>query len=127
MLAGYIHSELTKIIIGGAIRVHKALGPGLLESAYEACLHHALVGDGLVVNRQVALPLEFEGVVVEAGYRIDLLVENKVIVELKAVKSLEPIHEAQILTYLRLSGLRVGLLMNFNTLRIRDGINRYAL
>lgn len=122
-----LEQDLTGRIIAAAIRVHKALGPGLLESAYEACFHHALTSDGLLAERQVPMPVLFEGVRVDAGYRMDLLVQKKVIVELKATERVEPIHEAQLLTYLRLSGLRIGLLLNFNVLRMRDGIKRLVL
>jgi len=117
----------TRGIIGAAIEVHRALGPGLLESAYEACLSHELAERGIKHACQVALPVQYKGATVEAGYRIDLLVEERVLVELKSVAALEPIHEAQTLTYLRLSGLSVGLLINFNTRILRDGIKRLVL
>ena len=112
-------------IIKAAIEVHKNLGPGLLESTYESCLIHELIDSGLCVRSQVALPVLYKGKSIDAGYRIDLLVEDQVILELKAVDRLLPIHSAQILTYLKLSGLKVGLLMNFNTERMKEGIHRF--
>ncbi len=106
------------------MKVHSALGPGLLESAYEACLIHELTKRGLRVSSQVALPVAYDGVRLDVGYRIDLLVEDEVVVELKAVDLLLTIHQAQLLSYLRLSGKKVGLLINFNTGRMKDGIRR---
>lgn len=106
------------------MKVHTALGPGLLENAYHACLLHELRGRGLSVLSQVVLPVIYDGVKIDVGYRIDLLVEGAVIVELKSVEKLAPIHQAQILTYLKLSGIKVGLLMNFNVLHLKDGIKR---
>lgn len=117
-------NELTETIIGAAIRVHRELGPGLLESTYEACLSYELAQAGLVVERQTALPVRYRGVNLDCGYRIDLLVDKLVIVELKAVDRLEPIHEAQLLSYLKLSGCNVGLLINFNVKMLRNGIRR---
>jgi GxxExxY protein len=111
-------------IIEAAMRVHSALGPGLLESAYEACLLHELRKLGLSVISQVSLPVEYDGVKIDAGYRIDLLVEDCVIVELKAAEKLLPIHEAQILSYLKLSDNKLGLLINFNVVHLKDGIKR---
>ncbi|MGQ9683373.1 MAG: GxxExxY protein [Anaerolineae bacterium] len=111
-------------IVDAAVRVHKALGPGLLESACEQCLTHALRRRGLHVVCQVVLPVTFEGLAIDAGYRIDMLVEDCVIVENKVVERLLPIHEAQILTYLRLRGARLGFLLNWNVLLMRDGIQR---
>jgi len=107
--------------------VHRELGPGLLESAYEACLAYELAELGLTVERQKALPVEYRGVKVDCGYRIDLLVERKVIIELKAVERLEPIHRAQLLSYLKLSGCKVGLLINFNVKVLKNGIRRLVL
>ena len=104
--------------------VHRELGPGLLESAYEACLAYELVESEMGVERQKALPVRYRGVNVDCGYRIDLLVEGKVIVELKAVERLEAIHKAQLLSYLKLSGCKVGLLINFNVKVLKDGIRR---
>ena len=116
--------ELTGEIIGCAMRVHTVLGPGLLESAYEACLYYELNKTGLKVTKQVPLPLVYEDVKLECGYRIDLLVENKVIVEIKSVESLNPIHSVQLLTYLKLSNCKLGLLLNFNVLQLKNGIKR---
>lgn len=117
-------NEISKGIIGAAIDVHKVLGPGLLESAYEACLQFELQERGWQVDRQKELPVLYKGIRVDCGYRLDLLVENAVIVELKAVEKLAPIHEAQLLSYLRLSGCRLGLLLNFNVQYLRQGIKR---
>lgn len=117
--------QVTGRIIGCAMRVHSRLGPGLLESAYEACLAHELRQQGVEVIRQLALPVVYDGLKVDAGYRIDLLVENIVVVEVKAVEAVHPVHRAQILSYLRLSGRRVGLLLNFNVTKFRDGIERF--
>mgnify|MGYP001324517688 CR=1 FL=1 len=119
-------SEITAQIVDAAIKVHTALGPGLLESAYEACLAHELRKRNLRVETQVALPVHYDGVEIELGYRIDLLVEGAVIVELKAVRELLPIHEAQLLSYLKLSRKKIGLLINFHVLRLKDGIKRMA-
>jgi GxxExxY protein len=113
-------------VIGAAIAVHRALGPGLLESTYEACLVYELVELGVAVERQKALPVQYRGVLIDCGYRIDLLVGNEVIVELKSVERILPVHEAQILTYLRLSGFAVGLLLNFNVPLMKDGIRRFV-
>lgn len=115
---------ITEEVIGSAIAVHRALGPGLLESAYEACLAYELAERGLAIERQKALPVTYRGVHVDCGYRIDLLVEGLVVVELKAVEKLDPIHEAQLLSYLKLSGCRVGLLINFNVKMLKEGIHR---
>jgi len=115
---------ITELIVAGAIAVHRALGPGLLESAYEACLAYELADRGLAVERQKGLPVTYRGVTVDCGYRINLLVESSVIVELKAVEKLEPIHEAQLLSYLKLSGCKVGLLINFNVKMLKDGLRR---
>ena len=117
-------NELTQRIIGAAIEVHRTLGPGLLESAYEACLAFELGERGLHVARQVALPVVYKDVQIDCGYRVDLLVEDAVVVELKAVEKLRPIHEAQVLSYLKLSGRHVGLLINFNVTLLKDGIRR---
>lgn len=117
-------NEITEKIIGCAIKVHRVLGPGLLESTYEVCLVHELNKAGLNVRSQVALPVVYDGVTLEAGYRIDLLVEESVIVELKAVDSIHPIHEAQVISYLKLSGKKVGLLISFNVKMLKDGIRR---
>lgn len=119
--------ELAGEIIGGAIEVRKSLGPGVLESAYESCLAFELATRGLDVERQVALPIRYKDHSVDAGYRLDLVVDRKVIVELKSVEKVQPIHEAQLLTYLRLSGIRVGLPINFNVTMLRDGIIRRVI
>lgn len=117
-------NEISHLIVGSALRVHTALGPGLLESAYEACLQYELLKTGLRVEAQKALPLVYESVKLECGYRIDLLVESKVIIEVKSIEAVAEIHFAQVLTYLRLSGLRLALLMDFNVLHMKDGIRR---
>ena len=116
--------EVSGAVVDAAMRVHSALGPGLLESAYAACLTHELKKRGLRVVREVPLPVVYDGIKLEAGYRIDMLVEDAVIVELKAVEALAPIHQAQLLSYLKLSGRRVGLLINFHVLHLKDGIKR---
>ena len=117
-------AELTEMIIGAAIEVHRELGPGLLESAYEAALAHELALRGVRFARQKEMPVRYKGFLIEVGYRIDLLVEEQVVVELNAVTEMYPIYEAQLITYLRLSGLRVGLLINFNVPRLKEGIIR---
>jgi GxxExxY protein len=106
------------------MRVHSALGPGLLESAYEACLRYELIKSGLRVEAQKLLPLVYQSVKLECGYRVDLLVEGKLIIEVKSIEALAEIHFAQVLTYLRLSGLRLALLLNFNVVHMKDGIRR---
>lgn len=113
-------------VIDAGIKVHRALGPGLLESAYEHCLAHELHTRGFNVARQIALPVEYDGLRLDAGYRLDLLVNQQVIVEVKAVEALSRLHEAQLLTYLKLSGLRLGYLLNFNTAQLRDGMRRFV-
>ena len=116
----------TEGIIGAGIEVHRHLGPGLLESAYEACLAHELVERGFAIERQRALPVEYKGVRIDCGYRLDLVVEKLVIVELKAVERLTQVHEAQLLSYLKLSSLPVGLLMNFHVRLLKNGIRRFV-
>jgi GxxExxY protein len=116
-------NEITGAIVNCAMKVHSILGPGLLESAYQACLAHELRNRGVEVVTQVPLPVVYEGKKLEVGYRIDLLVENRV-VEVKSVEAIHPIHEAQLLSYMRLSGIPVGLLINFNVLHLRDGVKR---
>jgi GxxExxY protein len=116
--------ELSKIILNAAFRVHSALGPGLLESSYEACLAYELRNEGLNVLTQVPLPLIYREVKLEVGYRLDILVEDLVIVEIKSVDALAPIHQAQVLSHLKLSGKRLGLLINFNVLHLKNGIKR---
>jgi|YelNatPaOPRAMG01_1025707.scaffolds.fasta_scaffold263183_1 GxxExxY protein len=118
------YNKITERIIHAAIEVHKILGPGLLESAYEACLEYELKLDGFIVDRQISLPLIYKEMKLDCGYRIDMLVNNSVVVELKAVDILLPIHQAQLLCYLRLSKRKVGLLINFNTPCLKDGIKR---
>jgi GxxExxY protein len=115
---------ITGIIIDAAIKVHSALGPGLLESAYEACLKYELTKRGLSVVCQVSLPVIYDGIRIDAGYRVDMIVENEIILELKAVEKVIPIHEAQLLSYLKLSNKQVGLLLNFNVLHMKEGITR---
>jgi GxxExxY protein len=120
-------NEITHAIIGAAIEVHKRLGPGLLESAYEECLSHELRLRNLKVDRQKGLPVVYKEVKLDCGYRLDLLVEDRVVVELKSIEGLAPIHEAIILTYLRLSGHRIGLLINFNVTVLKDGVRRFIV
>jgi GxxExxY protein len=120
-------NQITERIIGAAIEVHRTLGPGLLESTYLACLVHELRQQGLEVEREKALPVVYKGVTLDCGYRIDLLVQHTVIAELKAVEELAPIHEAQLLSYLRLSGCPVGLLINFNVRQLIQGIKRFRI
>ena len=117
-------NEITDAIIGSAIEVHQALGPGLLESAYEECLCHELAERGLAFRRQVPLPVVYKGVRLECGYRMDVVVERRVIVELKTVERLMPVHQAQLLTYLKLTRIRLGLLMNFHVSVLHCGIRR---
>jgi GxxExxY protein len=117
---------LSRSVVDAALRVHKTLGPGLLESVYEACLQHELRNRGIVAARRRSLPIVYDGLTLEGGLRLDLLVADRLIVEVKAVEALLPIHKAQLLTYLRLSGLRLGLLINFNVVRLKEGIRRVA-
>jgi GxxExxY protein len=119
-------NRITESVIGTAIHVHRAIGPGLLESAYEACLVYELNKRGLRVEQQKPLPLIYEGVKLDCGYRIDLLVEGSAIVEIKSVDRFAPIHEAQVLAYLKLSGCKVGLLINFNVALLKHGIRRFV-
>jgi GxxExxY protein len=120
-------NELTSKIIGCAINVHRILGPGLLESAYEECLAFELYESGLQFERQKPVPVIFKDIKLECGYRIDLLVENSIVLELKSVDNLAPIHEAQILTYLKFSNKKTGLLINFNVTLLKTGIKRFLL
>ena len=122
-----LQEERTERIIGAAIEVHRALGPGLLESVYENCLAHELALRGFGVRRQVELPVEYRGVRMECGFRLDLLVDEVVIVEVKAIEKLLPLHEAQLMTYLKLARVRVGLLINFNCLVLAPNIRRRVL
>lgn len=117
-------NEISAKILDCAIKVHRAIGPRLLESTYEVCLGHELRKVGLQIETQVQLPIVYDGIKIEAGYRIDLLIEDKIIVELKSVERLLPIHEAQLLTYLRLSRKKLGLLINFNVYLLKDGFKR---
>ncbi len=117
-------NELAKIVVNCALKVHRSLGPGLLESAYEECLYYELMLQGLVVEKQKPLPLIYEQVKLEAGYRIDLMINSKLIVEIKSVESLNDLHLAQILTYLKLSNCHLGLLINFNVVLLKNGIRR---
>ena len=117
-------NELTERVIGACSEIHRALGPGLLESAYEECLSYELSIAGSSFERQKPLPVHYKNVQLDCGYRLDLVVEGKIIIELKAVESLLPIHEAQLLTYLKLSGLTLGLLINFNVAMLKQGIKR---
>jgi len=114
-------------IVDAAYKVHTELGPGLLESAYEACLEHELNKRGLTVHRQMSLPVVYDSIEIDAGYRLDLVVEDCVIVELKSVDTLMQIHVAQVLTYLKLGGFKLGFLVNFNVARVKDGIKRIVL
>ncbi|NLN95047.1 MAG: GxxExxY protein [Bacteroidales bacterium] len=120
-------NQITEKIIGCAIEVHKQLGPGLLESAYEECLFYELKNAGLEVKKQLALPLIYKEIKLDAGYRIDLLIENKVIVEIKSVDVLAEIHKAQLMTYMKLANIKVGLLMNFNVTKLKEGIIRWII
>lgn len=120
-------AEPTRTIIGCAMKVHRALGPGLLESAYEVCLEHELRKAGMRVARQVPLPVVYDGIRLDAGYRLDLVVNDAVILELKAVETILPIHEARLLSYMKLANLPLGLLINFHTALLKDGIVRRRL
>jgi GxxExxY protein len=119
-------NDITHQVIDAAMTVHTALGPGLLERAYEACLIHEIKKKGITVESQVQLPVKYDGVEVDIGYRVDLLVEDKVIVELKSAESISKIHKAQLLSYLKMSNMPVGLLINFNVVHLRNGIIRMA-
>ena len=122
----YACSGLSRRIIGCALQVHRALGPGLLESAYRCCLARQLTLDGLRYEQEVPIPIQYAGLEIECAYRADIIVDRSVLLELKSTETLLPIHEAQLLTYLRLSRLRVGLLLNFNAVRLKDGIRRFV-
>jgi GxxExxY protein len=117
-------NELSKIVVDCIFKVHKNIGPGLLESAYEECLFYELSKTGLLVERQKPLPLFYETIKMEIGYRLDFLVDNKLVIEVKAVEALNDVHKAQVITYLKLSGCKLGLLVNFNVVLIKDGIKR---
>ena len=116
--------DISRDLVDSAIRVHTALGPGLLESAYEACLAYELSSRGRYVERQRALPVTYKAVELDVGYRLDLVIDKQVVIELKSVESLLPIREAQLLSYMKLGGYRLGFLLNFNTRRMKDGIKR---
>jgi GxxExxY protein len=120
-------NEITGAVVSSAMKVHAVLGPGLLESAYQACLAHELRSRGLLVAAQVGLPVVYEGTKLEIGYRIDLVVENAVIVEVKCVEAIHPVHQAQLLSYMRLSGKHVGLLINFYVAQLKEGIKRMVI
>jgi GxxExxY protein len=122
-----LHQELTSSILNCAYKVHSALGPGLLESAYEECLHNELDKAGLFVIKQKPMPLIYEEKKLDLGYRIDLFVEGKVIIEIKSVEALNPVHFAQLMTYLKLSKCRIGFLINFNVQSLKDGIKRVII
>ena len=119
--------DLSNRVIGCAIEVHRHLGPDLLESAYEQCMAHELSRNGIGFQLQLALPVQYKDVRLDCGYRIDILVENQLIVELKSVDEIKGIHEAQLLTYMKLAGLKIGLLLNFNVKKLKDGIKRFVL
>ena len=119
--------KLTESILGAAIEVHRALGPGLLESTYEECLCHELALRGLEFRRQLEVPIGYKGITLDCGYRIDVIVGNSVILELKAVEKVLPVHEAQLLAYMRLSNVKIGFLLNFNVPVLKDGIIRRVL
>ena len=120
-------NEISGAVVDAAIKVHSALGPGLLESAYAACLRHELIKRGLKVASEVPVPVVYDGIRLEAGYKLDLLVEDTVVVELKAIETLAPIHQAQIVSYLKLAGKPIGLLINFYSLHLKDGIKRFVV
>ena len=120
-------NELSKIIIGCAIDVHRELGPGLLESAYQECLYYELVSKGLKVEKEKSVPIVYKEIKLDHGYRIDLLIEDKVVIELKTVESFTDVHTAQVLTYLKLRDYRLGLLLNFHVKLMKDGIKRIIL
>jgi len=118
---------LSKRVIGCAIEVHRVLGPGLLESAYQRCLAHELAANGIAFVSEHPVPVQYKGMKLDCGYRVDLLVEDKLIVELKSVDQIQQIHEAQLLTYLKLAGIKIGLLINFNVTQLKKGLKRCVL
>jgi len=120
-------NEISGAVVDAAMKIHSALGPGLLESAYAACLKHELIKRGFRVSCEVPLPVVYDGVRLEAGYRLDMVVEDTVVVELKAIEALAPIHQAQIISYLKLSGKAIGLLINFHSLHLKDGLKRFVV
>lgn len=117
-------NEIGNVIVASALKVHSAVGPGLLESAYELCLGHELTKQGLSIRKQVPIPVRYEDLSIENGYRLDLLVNKRVVVELRALESILPVHRYQLLSYLRLGGFKLGYLLNFNVAHMRDGITR---
>jgi GxxExxY protein len=119
-------NDISTAVIGCAIKVHEELGPGLLESAYKECLCFELVKSGLVIEKEKPMPLTYQGIRMECGYRIDILVENKLVIEVKSVESLNDVHLAQVLTYLKLGKFKLGLLMNFNVVKMKLGVRRIA-
>ena len=127
MLSDFKYHQLTHTIIGCAMEVHKIYGPGLLESAYEECLAFELISSGLSIERQKQVPIIFKEVRLECGYRLDILVEDSIVIELKTVESINRVHEAQILTYMKLASKPIGLLINFHVPLLKDEIKRYAL
>ena len=123
----FTENEIAKIVFESGLQIHKTLGPGLLESAYEECLYFDLVNAGFEVEKQKSLPLIYKEIKLDAGYRVDFLIENKVIIEIKSIETLHPIHTAQVLTYLKLSNCKLALLINFNVLLFKDGVKRIIL
>ena len=123
----FTENEIAKIVFESGLQIHKTLGPGLLESAYEECLYFDLVNAGLEVEKQKSLPLIYKEIKLDAGYRVDFLIGNKVIIEIKSIEALHPIHTAQVLTYLKLSNCKLALLINFNVLLFKDGVKRIIL
>ena len=123
----FTENEIARIVFESGLQIHKILGPGLLESAYEECLYFDLVNAGLKVEKQKSLPLIYKEIKLDAGYRVDFLIENKVIVEIKSIETLHPIHTAQVLTYLKLSGCKLALLINFNVSLFKEGVKRIIL
>lgn len=121
-----VQAQQTFPVLGAAMAVHRTLGPGLLESAYRTCLVRQLIADGMAVEQEVPISIDYLGAAVETAYRADLIVDRSVLVELKAVDRLLPIHEAQVLTYLKLAGIKVGLLINFNVTRLQHGVRRFV-
>jgi len=124
MISTLTENDISKLVFDSALKVHQKLGPGLLESAYEECLVHELKKSGLKIEKQKALPLVYEDIKLEVGYRIDIMIENKFIIEIKAVEALNDVHLAQVLTYLKLSNCKLGMLINFNVALIKNGIKR---
>jgi len=120
-------NELSNLIIGKAIEIHKVLGPGLLESAYKECLYYELISSGLKVEKEKPLPIVYKEIKLEQGYRIDLLVENKVVIELKTVEAFTDVHMAQVLTYLKFGNFKLGLLLNFNVTLLKNGLKRFVM